>query len=89
VTLIHCYLSENSEYIIDTNAFHFGDVKEGEFYNIENMVTRITAIDETADKFIHLRIELDQKFDDYEIQVTNFLDFTGNLGGVFEISEIL
>jgi hypothetical protein len=39
--------------------------------------------------YLNLKIILDRRINDYEVKVYQFLDLTGQLGGIFEIAEVI
>jgi hypothetical protein len=75
-------------YAIHDNVFDFGNKKEGSFYNFEKVETQTLKYNLDIG-YLKLRILLDRKINDYEVKVYQFLDLTGQLGGIFEIAEVI
>jgi hypothetical protein len=62
------------------------DPKSGEFYSIGKDVSDFTF--EADSNLLTISIAIDSIEESYEIRVYNFFDFTGQLGGLFEILSI-
>ena len=73
---------------LNDGFFQIGQTEKKEFYNVENSKTDV-EIDHRNYKYARISIKMESREDTYERTVFSVFDYTGLIGGVFEIFEIL
>jgi hypothetical protein len=78
-----------SDYEMDDGLLDYGgnNIKQGTFYSVERSDYDFT--NEMFGNLLAISLVVDAKEDYYERKVYNFFDFTGQLGGLFEILSIV
>ena len=83
------YLSENNHVVLADDFFQLGQTEEKEFYSLETEKSDFT-FSQSDNNYLYasILIQIDAREDTYERTVLSVFDFTGLIGGVFEILEI-
>ena len=81
-------LVRNNHVVLSDSFIQFGQTKK-QFYSIENDRLDFTARDFSFSLYASIVIRMEAREDTYERTVFSFFDFTGLVGGVFEILEVI
>ena len=81
-------LLRNNHVVLSDSFFQVGQTRK-QFYSIETDRLDFTARDYSFYPYASIIIRMEAREDTYERTVFTFFDFTGLVGGVFEILEVI
>jgi hypothetical protein len=76
-----------SEYEMSDSIFDFGDQKKGKFYSVESADFDLRPVYNGV--LVDVNIVIDPTEDFYNRKVYNIFDYTGQIGGLYEILSII
>ena len=77
----------NNHVILADDFFQVGQTERKQFYSVANSKLDFTN-DPTGDIYANIILRMEAREDTYERTVFSVFDFTGLIGGVFEILEV-
>ena len=81
-------MSENNHVVLADDFLQLGQTEEKEFYSVETDRSDFNLNSFSSDSYANIVIRMEAREDTYERTVLSIFDFTGLVGGVFEILEI-